>query len=177
MEHVEDLLKKTESIKTPNEVQHIVVHLGTNDVSRHSEDAGQVIIEYTIGLNTIREKFPKAEISLVSVPPRKGRSEGVAIRNEVSLTLNRYIERLAASDSALHYVDTYPMLTDANGSPIKKFYDKRDPTGVHFNQEGKNLLKKVFLQAMNVDENAVDSKRKQEFATPPSTEKSSKVKR
>ena len=177
MENVENLLEKTEAQHNADLVKKVVVHLGTNDVTNNKNDVAQVIINYTLGLNTIREKFTKAEVFLTSIPPRYGRSEAVINHNEVSTGVNRYLDRLASTDPMLHYLNTLPLLTyEKTGSPIKKLYDKRDNAGVHLNGDGKQVLKNAFLQALGITEIVLETKRKQQF-TPSSEEKTSKCKK
>ena len=177
MESIDKLIAQSKATHNRDAVDHVVVHLGTNDITHNADDIGQVIIDYTLGIHTLRESFPQAKISLCSVPPRKGQSDIVKTTNEASLALNRFIVRLISTDSAVDFIDTYPVLTNpASGIPRKTLYDKRDPSGVHLNGEGKRELKGVFLKTLGVAECIPDVKRKR-GVTPSSTEKASKIKK
>ena len=174
MELVHELIEQTEAKSVPETVQQVVVHLGTNDVSKHPTDVGQIIINYSIGINTIKDSFPNAKLFLFSIPPRKGKSDNIRLKNETTTTVNRYIKRLAENDEKLAFVNTHPVLTDiTSGSPIKRLYDNRDNNGIHLSLEGKKVLKASFLSVLQLTE----EKRKQTCTTPSSVEKPLKIKK
>ena len=175
IEKIEELITQSIAIDKPENIEKVVVHLGTNDVSHNSTDVGQVIINYSLGLNSVRDCFQNAKIYLCSIPPRKGKSDGINQKNETTAAVNRYLHCLASQDAALEYVDTYPSLTSRDsGSPLKNLYDKKDQSGVHLNKQGKDALKNIFNNIFK-KENTKEQKRKRGLSTPSSVEKAPKA--
>lgn len=170
---VESLINLTETKNFGDDIKQVVIHLGTNDVSQHYEDAGQVMINYSIGLSAVKSTYPNADIHVCSIPPRRGKSEHIKMLNNTAMTVNRYLQKLPNIDTSLHYVDTYSLFMD-KGVPIKRLYDLRDSKGVHVNNEGKAVLKTAFTEALGITEAIVDTKRKRGDATPSSAEKAGK---
>ena len=48
---MDELLSKAVTEAADKKVKQIVVHLGTNDISRYQADANQVILEITAAMN------------------------------------------------------------------------------------------------------------------------------
>ena len=65
-------------------VKRIVVHLGTNDVSKHKTDAAQVQLELATALSETHKKFPDASIAFSSILPRRGKSTATALLNNTA---------------------------------------------------------------------------------------------
>ena len=51
-------------------VKRIVLHLGTNGVSKHKTDAAQVQLEVSTALSETHKKFPGAQIAFSSILSR-----------------------------------------------------------------------------------------------------------
>ena len=63
-------------------IKPVVIHLGTNDVTRH--DSGETILNVTSAIDHAKEKFPGAGIAIAPVPPRKGSERSQKKANEAT---------------------------------------------------------------------------------------------
>ena len=74
-------------------VKRIIVHLGTNDVSKHRSDSAQVQLEVSTALSETHKKFPQASIAFSSIVPRRGKSSVITLMNSTAKTVNEYINQ------------------------------------------------------------------------------------
>ena len=132
-----------ESSANNESVKRIVVHLGTNDVSKHKTDAAQVQLEVATALSETHKKFPDASIAFSSILPRRGKSTATTLLNNTAKTVNEYIKKLAVKERYLSYNDNDLDVLD-KGVPIRAFYDPSDTTGVHLSVKGADMLADSF---------------------------------
>ena len=61
-----------ESIKQldNSHLQHVVIHLGTNDIKKY--DGDEIMMNATSAVEKIKKSAPHVHITFCSVPPRKG---------------------------------------------------------------------------------------------------------
>ena len=114
----------------------MVIHLGTNDVTRH--DSGDTILNVTSAIYHAKKKFPEAGIAIASVPPRKGSERSQKKANEATASVNSYMQAMSRRTKTVHYIDrpTHTLLVP-KGYPLGHLYSKTDPSGVHYNNTGK----------------------------------------
>ena len=107
-------------------VKRIVMHLGTNDVSKHKTDFAQVQLEVSTAINETHKKFPDAQIAFSSILPRKGKSTAIMAMNNSAKNVNDYIKKLAIKEKKyLIYIDNDLYILD-KGLPIRALYDSCD---------------------------------------------------
>ena len=63
-------------------VKRIVMHLGTNDVTKNKDDPNQVILEVSSAVSNIKRQFPEAEIAVSNILQRRGRSPAISLMNK-----------------------------------------------------------------------------------------------
>ena len=74
----------TSKIKTPNtHIGKVILCLGTNDVTRNKDDSDQINITATQAISKIKQTFPKSQIAVCSILPRKGRGQHLIKMNEM----------------------------------------------------------------------------------------------
>ena len=107
---IQSMLKEAGSLaSTENEkVKRIVLHLGTNDVSKHKTDAAQVQLEVATAISETHKKFPDAEIAYPSILQRRGKSTAIAAMNKTAKTVNEYIKKLAIKERYLSFQSSRP---------------------------------------------------------------------
>ena len=129
-------------------MKRIVLHLGTNDVSKHKTDAAQVQLEVSTAISETHKRFPDAEIAFSSILPRRGKSTAIDAMNTTAKTVNDYIKRLAIKERYLSFNDNDLDLLH-HGVPIRALYDPSDTTGVHLSVKGADLLADSFQDFFN----------------------------
>jgi hypothetical protein len=81
LDNVEQCISlSTSKIKTPNtHIGKVILCLGTNDVTRNRDDSDQINITATQAISKIKQTFPKSQISVCSILPRKGRGQHLSV--------------------------------------------------------------------------------------------------
>ena len=121
--------------KPSDAVSSVVLHLGTNDVTRH--DSGEVMFNARAAVTHIEKKFPGVEqIAVCSIPPRKGTELKHKTTNDSIHAVNSYLQAMCKRSERLLYIDTYSVLVP-KGQLARHLYSKTDPSGVHHNKAGK----------------------------------------
>lgn len=66
---LQQVLVATEATKS---IEKVVLHVGTNNIAgRHSDTVQQCMKEYSVLLDTVKEKMPDAKIAVSALPPLK----------------------------------------------------------------------------------------------------------
>ena len=138
------LLKIADAKASGKKVKNIIIHLGTNDISKCKEDSAQAMI----AIRETHKQFPKAQITFSSIIPRKGKSPAIGVLNDSSKAVNDFIRKLAVKESYMCYLNNDSDITD-NGVPIKSFYDTSDASGVHLSVKGADMLADSFQDFFN----------------------------
>lgn len=69
-------------------MKRIIIHLGTNDVSKCKTDLAQATVDVSTAITETHKKCPEADIAFSSILPRRGKSAGTGILNSTSTTVN-----------------------------------------------------------------------------------------
>ena len=154
------LLKIAETKASGRSVQNILIHLGTNDVSRRRDDSAQAMVDITTAIKETHKQFPEASIAFSSILPRRGKTTAIKTLNETSKAVNEYVRKMSVKESYLSYLNNDNDMVD-NGVPIKAFYDPSDATGVHLSAKGADVLADSFQDFFNCGHISDD-----EFTTP-----------
>ena len=147
---IKSLLDVADSQASANnkKVKRIVLHLGTNDVSKHKTDAAQVQLEVSTAISETHKKFPDAQIAFSSILPRRGKSAAIVAMNKTAKTVNDYIKKLAIKERYLSFNDNDLDILDKD-VPIRGYYDSSDATGVHISVKGADMLADSFQDFFN----------------------------
>ena len=147
---IKSLLDVADSQASANnkKVKRIVLHLGTNDVSKHKTDAAQVQLDVSTAISETHKKFPDAQIAFSSILPRRGKSAAIVAMNKTAKTVNDYIKKLAIKERYLSFNDNDLDILDKD-VPIRGYYDSSDATGVHISVKGADMLADSFQGFFN----------------------------
>ena len=102
----------------------VVIHLGTNDISRGKNKTPQIMMNCSKAINTIQNTFPDAMICLCNIPPRKGSGVEQKGVNETGKTVNTFMEAMSLqSPEDIVFIDTWSALWNNKGSnAVKRFF-------------------------------------------------------
>ena len=140
-EHIDECIRLAQSDTDENtdKVEHVVICLGTNDVSKHKEDSDEIILCATEAVTKVKSSFPNANIGICSILPRKGNSNSIMKSNETSVSVNNFLRKLCMKDDSLEYIDI-SFDFQKQGALIKSMYDKNDASGVHVGPDGAQCI-------------------------------------
>ena len=156
---------------------HVVIHLGTNDITYKKTSAPLVIVKYSVALDSLEKTFQGAKIGICSIPPRKGSSTDVKRSNTAATIVNEYLESLAQVHPDRYvYIDTWSKLWSTKGHAMKHHYDKSDEKGVHMTESGRELLISSIINTL-YPEPANINKRKNSATHSPANDKQLKEQR
>ena len=170
------LLDKAVSMTKNKFVKRIVIHLGTNDITRHRGDSDQVIEAVSSAVNKVKEKFPTSTIAFSSILQRRGTTSGIVIMNSTAHAVNEHIYKLSLKDDKLYFLNNDEDMLD-RGVPIKSLYDQSDSKGVHVSSKGAETLEDNIMSffgsgesSQYTDETPASKKRNRSLLslTPPS---------
>ena len=169
---VDDLLQIAEAKIEVEDVEKVLVHLGTNDLMKSHGDVDAVKLNMVEAVGKVRGVFPTAHIGIAAIPPRKGKSANVNKYNNDARSVNHYVKALTERDTNMQFLDTTKIFAPGGDHVVKRLYSDRDSSGVHFSAEGITELQReieAFLAAQ-------DSRKRQrsDNETPSSSEKMTK---
>lgn len=170
---VDSLLKIAEAKLEASKVEKVVIHLGTNDLSRAHGDVDTVKLNLVEAVNKVKAFFPDAVTGVAAIPPRKGKGAKVHRYNNEAKSVNHYLRTLADRDTRVEFLDTYQVFAPGGEHVVKRLYSERDSSGVHLSAEGISLLQGEFEKFLSTES---DSRERQRCSpeTPPSVEKVTK---
>ena len=185
--NIDDLLLKAETEAGDKKVKRLVVHLGTNDVTKYKADASQVILEITSAINKIHDKFPSSEIAFSSIPHRRGKSSATLGLNNTIKVVNEFVWKMSKREKYLFFLNNDNELLK-DGTPVTSMYDGSDSRGIHVSVKGAEILEENMQcffdsgEASDLDFDAeTPSRRKRNRSvmsnTPPSAKQSDKTKK
>ena len=171
-EHVGEVLEAAVEIcgKT---VEHVVVHLGTNDMLHNKGGIEDVEISIIEGTRKVQECFPESSIVISGILPKKGRNKNTATFNENVKILNKLLNSICKRTPRLSFIDNTVEFSP-NDNIKKKLFSDSD--GIQLNESGRKVLENTMIAAIKEETN--HKKRERESAdTPPSTEKKDKLRK
>ena len=120
----------------------VVIHLGTNDISRDKIKTSQIMINCSKAINTTQNTFPDAMICLCSISPRKGSGVEQKRVSETAKTVNTVMKAMSLqSPEDIVFIYTWPALWNNKGSnAVKRFVSTQDTHGIHLIKDGKDLV-------------------------------------
>jgi lysophospholipase L1-like esterase len=145
LDNVEQCISlSTSKIKTPNtHIGKVILCLGTNDVTRNRDDSDQINITATQAISKIKQTFPKSQISVCSILPRKGRGQHLIKMNDTSNHVNGFLKKMCIRDGTLDFIDIHKEFSKQS-SAIKPLFDTNDVSGIHISSAGEEKLCEVF---------------------------------
>ena len=146
---------KEEELGMTLDPEKVVLHLGTNDVTKSNKRVAPVAISFQKTLTELKERFPTSTLVLCSIPPRRGTktvsAKDTTTINQVSLTVNSIIkEQCDQSDGKMMYVDNWYKFYGSKGGVLHRLY-ANDGSGVHLNKDGKALVMNNIMKIVESD--------------------------
>ena len=168
LQNINGMLRKAETKSggklTPD---NIVVHLGTNDIIHGKDNQNRdtdIILNVAEAMGSLEKEFPKSQIYMCSIPPRKGRSDQTHKHNQTARSINSFMDGYCQRNKTnLSYINTWALLTTLQGSVINRYFEKDDSTGLHFNKDGRSLIWNLIESSQQTP---ADSKRKASHTSP-----------
>ena len=147
--------------------EKVVLHLGTNDVTKSNKRVAPVAISFQKTLNELKERFPTSTLVLCSIPPCGGTktvsAKDTTTINQVSLTGSSIIkEQCDQSDGKIMYVDHWYKFYGSKGGVLHRLY-ANDGSGVHLNKDEKAL---VMNNIMKIVESDTSTKKRKQACLP-----------
>ena len=174
---VESLLDIAEAKIEAENVERVLIHLGTNDLSQAHGDVDSVKLNLVEAMGKVKAFFPRAVIGVAAIPPRKGKGASVHKYNNDAKSVNHYLGALAERDSNIEFLDTYKIFAPGGEHVVKRLYSERDGSGVHFSAEGIDTLQREFEKFLNTESDGRNKRLRSDTQTPSSVEKMSKNRR
>lgn len=179
---IDKLLEKAATKVQNKNVKRIVMHLGTNDVSKHKNDPNQVILETSTAIGKIHSRYPDAEIAFSSVLQRRGNSPLIKNLNQTCNNVNEFMMKTVQKEKYLFFLNNDDDLLN-KGVPIRAMYDSNDIKGVHLSSKGAEILEENIqtffdsgLSAENPAETPSGKRNRSVLSnTPPSEKQTSKL--
>ena len=145
---IDTLLSIAESKANGKAVKRVVIHLGTNDISKCRADTSQCTVDMSTSITETHKKFPDAEIAFSSILPRRGKTTAIKTLNDTANAVNDYVKKLAKKESYLYFIDNNSDFLD-KGLPNKELYDSSDSSGIHVSDRGADILAESFQDFFN----------------------------
>ena len=121
------------------EVKKIAICLGTNDVTKNKSNVDKVNVSISKSIETIKDRFPDAEIGVCTVIPRKGNSTSLKELNAATSAVNTYIRTMCEASEDLCLIDLNPLFKTGNVVKMP-LYDPNDASGVHISSDGAKCI-------------------------------------
>ncbi|MCC6144739.1 MAG: hypothetical protein IT368_13110, partial [Candidatus Hydrogenedentes bacterium] len=109
----------------------IVVYSGDNDVAKGTPPE-EVLKSFTGFMAQVRAKYPEVPVFIIGVKPSPSRMKHIEAMRKV----NAGIEKAAADDAHMTYVDVMTPMLGEDGQPRKELFLKDN---LHMNPEGYKL--------------------------------------
>ena len=127
-----------------DEVKHVVLQCGTNDIVYQNEMPAFCIAKMESLTHSIIEACPNSEILVSAVPPIKSGDDINANIEKV----NKYLKTMCEGTAQLCFVENNHLFTNDKGEAVSSDYKSNDEKGVHFTMKGSKKLEKCLLFAL-----------------------------
>ena len=112
---------------------------------QETDDSDQINITATHANSKIKQPFPKSQIAVCSILPRKGRGQHLIKMNDTTNHVNGFLKKMCNRDGTLDFIDIHKEFSK-QGSAIKPLFDTNDVSGVHISSSGEDKLCKIFFK-------------------------------
>jgi lysophospholipase L1-like esterase len=102
----------------PYKPKQVVIYSGENDLAVGNVPADSVLARFEKLFNIIRTKYPKVSILYVSIKPSPSRAQ---LMPEM-VKANGMIRDFLKKKKETKFIDVYPLMLDAQGSPRKELF-------------------------------------------------------
>ena len=123
------------------DVDAVVVHLGTNDLKY--DETASVISNVINSLECVQTKWPEAAVAFSSILPRMGKSKVAKKFNSEAKFVNSAVAHYCVTSKKFHFLDNDAIFYE-NNAINRKLYNTDDPSGIHVNEEGAQVMYRNF---------------------------------
>ena len=124
--------------KRKKNVNRIVLHLSTNDISKYKTDANQVISEITTAEKNYKVSLRRD--NLLKYPTQVWETPITETLNNTAKMVNEFFMKMSKKESYMYFLNNDEDLLK-DGVPIKSLYDPNDSNGIHLSVKGASVLK------------------------------------
>ncbi len=139
--HIADSLVHFDRVVAPHRPRLIVFYAGTNDLAAGKAPA-DVVSDFETFCARVFALWPAVRIAFLSVQTAPARWE---LRDRMA-EVNAAVQRLAAADPRLEFIDTNPAMLGADGQPRLEFYSA---DRLHMSPAGYAVWAKLVAPVVN----------------------------
>lgn len=133
-----DQIRYVDEIVFPYRPRQIIIYCGENDLAASDTVTGEEVARRFARLfEMIREKFPRTQISYVSMKPSPSRQ----LLLSKMMRGNELIKKFLASKRRTGYIDVYREMIDDEGKPRTDIFLEDN---LHMNKDGYAIWKKLI---------------------------------
>jgi lysophospholipase L1-like esterase len=138
--HMEDVIHYAPRVVYPYKPELIVLYAGENDLTA-GKTVDRVFADFKSFVNGVHERLPKTRIIYISAKPSPARWKLAPVFTE----LNTLIKDETEKDPRLFFVDIWPPMLNADGTPNESLFlgDK-----LHMKPAGYKLWQQTLLPAL-----------------------------
>jgi len=133
-----DQLRYVKEIVFPYKPKQVIIYCGENDIASSDTVNGNMVAGRFYKLfNLVRNKFPKAQITYVSMKPSPSRE----LLLSKMIRGNELIRKYLSSKKKTAYIDVYKEMIDDEGKPRTDIFLEDN---LHMNKDGYAIWKKLI---------------------------------
>jgi lysophospholipase L1-like esterase len=133
-----DQIRYIDYVITPYKPRQVVIYCGENDIAYDSTVTGREVLNRFIKLTgLIRERFPEAHLSYVSMKPSPSREKLLLVYREGNALIKEYLKSIKRSS----YINVFDAMLDSAGNPRRELFlgDM-----LHMNEAGYAIWKELI---------------------------------
>jgi len=132
-----DLKRYLNDIVYPYQPKQIVIYSGENDIAADTVQAPEVLDRFKDVFQHIRQEMPQVPVVFISIKPSPSRARYLPIIQESNQLIRSYLK----SQPKTQYVDTYSLMLDEKGKPMKDIFLT---DSLHMNNKGYEIWTKAL---------------------------------
>jgi lysophospholipase L1-like esterase len=114
-----DQIRYIDYVITPYKPRQIIIYCGENDIAYDSTVTGHEVLNRFIKLTElIRERFPDAHLSYVSMKPSPSREKLLPVYREGNELIKEYLKSIKRSS----YINVFDAMLDSSGNPRRELF-------------------------------------------------------
>lgn len=137
---IPDVLHYFDSVVKPYAPRVLLLYCGDNDIAM-GRSSKQVVADFSEFVNRVRKQFPRTHIIYLPIKPSIARWNQWPMMRDA----NMEIQKMAANQTLLSYVDTPSTVLGPDGTPRKELFEK---DGLHLNDKGYEGWTRVVAPAI-----------------------------
>ena len=132
--------------KQREKVTVAITHVGCVNFPCDEEEANHNFERYKEEVDMIHQECPQADIIMMGIIPRFGKSDFITQTNSQVQLFNRLLDGHKELNEKFYFLDSWKYLIDRNtGLAIKDLYNENDPEGLHLNTAGQEIIAGAWL--------------------------------